>query len=299
MTKLPELREIPPLPDEIIQAALDGDLVLFIGAGTSILMGLPSWSIFSRQILQQLRTLNLLNHAEIDQIASLNDPKKQLSIAIQLAQSEGLPLDLTKPFQHSQSKCKVYNYINAIGCSYVTTNYDKYLLSKSEENRFYEKDNLRVRHLDTPGSIVHLHGCICKPDTMIISTKDYLNHYDNENVQEFLGHLFDKKTVLFIGYGLEEAEILEHILRRGDVRPGAEVKRFMLQGFFSRQKPLYGNLSSYYQDSFGVDLIGFVRDHEDYAQQVSILENWSRQIKVKPPSLSKDLDFMGEVLGNE
>lgn len=293
-----DLREIPTLPDEIIQAALDGDLVLFVGAGISMLMGLPSWSGFAWKILQQLQEKGLLNHSEIDQLESLKDPRKQLSIAVNIAEIAGVNPNLAEPFKRTQSACEIYQHINAIGCSYVTTNYDDYLETSKTERHCEPKDFL-VSRLDTPGSVVHLHGFLEKPETMIVTTLDYLQHYDDEFVQNFLGHLFSKKTVLFVGYGLEEAEILEHILRRGNVRPNAEKRRFMLQGFFATQRPLYENLSSYYESSFGVDLIGFLRDHENFSQQTEILENWRRKIRVKTPRSTNDLDFISEVLDDE
>ena len=124
-----------------------------------------------------------------------------------------------------------------------------------------------------------------------------IEHYDNGNVQLFLGELFEKKTVLFLGYGLEEAEILEHILRRGRVSDSKMKKRFSLQGFFIRQDPLYKKLYNYYKKSFGVHLIGFTRDFKDYVQLENIIKTWSELIEVRPPALVADLDYMDEVLG--
>ncbi len=134
---------------------------------------------------------------------------------------------------------------------------------------------------------------------MIVTTKDYLEHYDHENVQEFLGDLFEKKTILFLGYGLEEAEVLEHILRRGAVKPTRDRRRFALQGFFLSQKPLYENLHTYYEKSFGVHLLGFVRDHENYKRLEAIIKTWENQIVVSKPPLAVDHDFMNEVLDGE
>ena len=62
------------------------------------------------------------------------------------------------------------------------------------------------------------------------------------------------------GYGLEEAEVLEHILRREEVLKTSERRRFSLQGFFRSQEPLYKKLYKYYEISFGVHLVGFERD---------------------------------------
>ena len=69
--------------------------------------------------------------------------------------------------------------------------------------------------LDRNGNVVHIHGCVDDPDSMVITTRDYLDHYSTTEVQDFLRYLFEKKTVLFLGYGLEEIEVLEYILRRG------------------------------------------------------------------------------------
>ena len=166
-------------------------------------------------------------------------------------------------------------------------------------SRVSERDKFYAKLLDEPGTVVHLHGAISKPETMIVTTKEYLEHYDHENVQEFLGELFEKKTVLFLGYGLEESEILEHILRRGSVKTTADRRRFALQGFFRSQQPLYENLHSYYKKSFGVHLLGFVRDHTDYTCLEMIVKSWARLIEIRKPPVANDLDLMDEVLGND
>ena len=57
---------------------------------------------------------------------------------------------------------------------------------------------------------------------MILTTQDYIRHYANDRradgpegenrVLTFLEFLFSEKNVLFIGYGLEELEILEYVI---------------------------------------------------------------------------------------
>lgn len=51
MKEAPKLSEIPKLPEEIIQAGLNGELVLFVGAGMSKLLGLPSWKRLAQKAL--------------------------------------------------------------------------------------------------------------------------------------------------------------------------------------------------------------------------------------------------------
>lgn len=306
MSKAPDLREVLDPPDEIVQAGLSGDLVFFIGAGASMLLGLPSWEGLANRVLDDLRQNNFLNYSEIEQLNCL-DPKKQLSIAYSIAEDNTYNLDLTKHLTGKVEGDSIYKAINDIGCSCVTTNYDELLAPRFIEtkdgsttavslNRVSERDKLFAKLLNEPGTVIHLHGVISKPETMIVTTRDYLEHYDNENVQEFLGELFEKKTILFLGYGLEEAEILEHILRRGSVTPTSDRRRFALQGYFLSQKPLYENLHTYYEKSFGVHLLGFVRDHDNYNRLERIIKTWVSQIEVRKPPLAVDNDFMDEVL---
>jgi hypothetical protein len=242
----------------------------------------------------------------LEQLKSL-DPRRQLSIAELIARENGFPLDLAKHLAVDEGARGIYTYLNKIGCPCVTTNYDELLsphyyqktdgsTTASPITRVSQKEDLHTNYLNTPGTVVHLHGSVSKPETMVVTTKQYLEHYDHETVQYFLGELFQKKTVLFIGYRLEETEVLEHMLRRGGVKDTRVKKRFLLQGFFRSQDPLYEMLHEYYMRSFGVHLIGFLRDHNNYNQLEDIAKTWSEQIEVRPSALVEDLEFMDEVL---
>lgn len=308
MSRPPDLREVPEPPEEIKQAALDGDLVFFVGAGVSMLVGLPSWEGLAWKVLEDLRQKRLLNYSEMQQLKGL-DPKKLLSIAEVVAEQNTISLELSKHLDIGESDKGIYHYLNKIGCACVTTNYDELLKPQFNQakdgsataapvTRVNEKNDFHVGHLNVPGTVVHLHGSKSRPEDMVFTTKKYLEHYDHETVKVFLEDLFKKKTILFIGYRLEESEILEHILRRGRVQDTKNLKRrFVLMPFFLSQTPLYEMLYKYYKKSFGVHLIGFVRDHKDYKQLEDIVKAWSEQIEVKAPALVKDLEFMDEVLG--
>lgn len=306
MTKAPELREIFTPPDEILRAGLDGNLVLFVGAGVSMRLGLPSWDGLALAVLNDLRESEHINfnYADLEQLRTL-DAKQQLSIASIIAEKNGHDLDIRQYLIGKREGNSIYKAINDIGCPCVTTNYDELLSPRYTKtmdgsstpvdvNRVSDKEKFYAKLLKEPGTVVHLHGSV--GGKMIITTSDYLQHYDHEKVQTFLGELFSKKVVLFLGYGLEEAEILEHILRRGKVKQTSERKRFALQGFFRSQQPLYENLHSYYKKSFGVHLLGFMRDHDDYKTLDYIIQSWNRQLVINEPPLMTDVEFMNEVL---
>lgn len=302
-----DLQQTPDLPPEITDSGLNGDLVIFVGAGISQLAGLPSWSDLAERILFSLQQENALNFSEIEQMRTL-DPRKKLSIA-SLLSSKPLYYYIRKHLVPNNNISEVYRYLNRIGCAYITTNYDELLVPQStvysdnknspaSVKRIIGSDRFYASHLNTPGTVIHLHGSAFVPSSLVVTTKEYLEYYDKEEVKHLLRELFAKKTVLFVGYGLEEAEILEHILRRGDAGKTrkATPKLFVLQGFFSEQKPLYTKLIYYYDQSFGVYLIGYNRDFKNYQQQEDIIKMWSEKIVVHPPSSEEDLSFMDEVL---
>lgn len=310
--KIPDLYEVPDLPDEVIEAAKDGNLVLFIGAGLSVQLGMPTWNDLAINALNDLRKEKIINYSELEQLKALGDPKKQLSIANIIAEEHGNSLDLVQYLNNEPSEEGIYKYVNDIGCSCVTTNYDsllrpRYVDPSQKEGtstpvtppRVYKIDEALMAKLKTPGTVIHIHGSIEMPSEMVVTTSEYLEHYDSKYLQDFLGELFEKKVVLFIGYGLEESEILEHILRRGGVRgESSEIRRFVLQGYFKSSTPLYHSMCKYYRSSFGVQLIGFDRDRHNYEQLEEIMKRWSEQIEVRPQALVEDLDFMDEVLGD-
>jgi len=307
---------IPKIPPEIELAASEFRLVIFIGAGVSRLVGCPSWDEFADRALEQLALQTFISYSDIQQLSYL-DAKKRLSIAFQIAYSEGYQFNheaLIDPKPRKESK--IYDYLKRIGCVYVTTNYDRFLdapssslssTSAKEVNSIVRPrpglicrpDQFKLSVLQEPEAVIHLHGSIQDPKTMIISTSDYLRHYNDKYLITFLENLFNTRTVLFVGYGLEETEILEHILRKGMSKGGPIKQRFMLYGFYSHQGKTCNHLYEYYRKSFGVYLCPFIMDFLDRKQLESIFEDWSHKLKVGTPLLSEDLRALTEAANEE
>ena len=124
---------------------------------------------------------------------------------------------------------------------------------------------------------------------MIITTEHYLNHYNNTQVKEFIREMFSRHTVLFTGYGLEEAEVLEHILRKGIKSGGRQKRRFMLHGFYAHQEKLFSHLYDYYENSFDVTLVPFSLDILHYDQLEKIIKDWSSKLRIGSPLLTEEL----------
>ena len=285
---------LPSIPEEIATAATTGELVVFVGAGLSMLIKCPSWTGFADRVLAQL-VPDHIDHYVLSQINKIPDPRRRLSIANIVANRKKAKVDYSSIFAGERTPDDIYTFLNTFNCAFVTTNYEKYIAPElrktdpEEEWRVFGTEKLLRGSLDDMGTVVHLHGCIDDPGTMIVTTKDYLEHYSKPEVREFLTYLFERKTVLFLGYGLAETEILEYILNRGGVQRtvvDGERKRFILQGFFTAEHSLKELLEEYYWDSFSTQLITFDRDEKDYHCQTDILSSWSKRLRFEPLTLS-------------
>ena len=122
---------------------------------------------------------------------------------------------------------------------------------------------------------------------MVVTTSDYAERYRNDRkgeenpVLRFLENLFRTKTVLFIGYGLSDLEILEYVILKTKelTDEGQQPKHFMLQGFFSHQRELWLSLRDYYRQC-GIELLSYSMDRKGHDQLLDVVDAFA----VKAPA---------------
>jgi len=297
---LPAFDPLPRPPRDLAEAAREGQLVVFVGAGLSRLIGCPSWDGFANGALEQLVPKNI-DHYELAQIKTVLDPKKRMSLAKIIADRAEVDIDFANILSAtSPPSGSVYSHLAKFRCAFVTTNYDKYIVpevnnARAEVDwRFIRRDQLLGVNIDRLGNVVHLHGCVDEPSQMVVSTRDYLEHYATEEVKSFLSDLFRRKSVLFMGYGLEEVEILEYIFRNGRAVPEPHTRRYILQGFFNAEGRLFDLLSEYYREGFGAELIPFPRDQANYSQLTEILAAWAAVLQFGQVALADEIAAIEE-----
>lgn len=129
-----------------------------------------------------------------------------------------------------------------------------------------------------------------------------LKEGDTENpILTFLENIFEKNSVLFIGYGLEELEILEYVIQKGRKSTSGEQKEskhFILQGFFSHEVQLAEFLENYYATECNVQLIPFLRDENDWGQLLNVLEEFADKIPISEPLMAQERLVMEKLIEN-
>ena len=323
-----ELLQIPAIPEGLREAALRGNLIPFIGAGASMLAECPGWDEFADAALSWLIDQGKLSHSHVEQIRHLN-ARVKLSLARAIATDNKTPIDYYHLLHRSPPRqvpkgCRLYNGLFALGNIFVTTNYDVWLddqlpagpttapipepksLPPTPMHIVYRPEEILPSLLTQSNTVIHLHGSVNDPTTMIQTTSDYVRHYaayerssrdpQTENrVLTFLDFLFQHRTVLFIGYGLEELEILEYVLAKRQPTKG-EAKHYLLAGFFSYQEALRRSLATYYQSECGIELIPFRRDEKNWDQLLDVIEAWAKHMPATTPLVLQEMRDMEDLL---
>lgn len=314
------LVSLPTIPAGLREAALIGKLVPFVGAGASRLAGCPGWDDLADGALRQLIDKGKFTYSQLDQIKDVN-PRIKLSIATSIAADTKTQIDY-EPLLHPTPLAKhdkgrrLYRSLFALGNVFVTTNYDRWLDERIAEAAptatpaespaapqpsapmrcLHNVNDFLPAVLGQPNTVIHLHGSITDPTGMILTTSDYIGRYANDrrtsdaNTENraltFLEHLFEYYTMLFVGYGLEELEILEYVILKGRRRASIvenEARHYLLQGFFSHETTLLHSMETYYLRECGIQLIPFLRDQKDRDQLLDVLEDFALRMPASAP----------------
>jgi hypothetical protein len=321
---------IPTIPPGLSDAAQRGVLIPFVGAGVSVLAGCPSWAQLAAGALRACIEENRFSYGELAQIENLT-PRVKLSIARGLEIEHGFKIDYARLIQPKVNDKKeigdrVYRCLGKLGTRFVTTNYDGWLDTEvpdvprpinppatppnttanapSTRRSIHKIDEFTPANLDIENTVIHLHGSLADPSGMVITTRDYIERYRNDRAEgdparenrtlTFLEHLFSTKTILFVGYGLEDLEILEYVIQKARMVPQrqqAEARHFMLQGYFEHQHGLMRSLTQYYRQC-GIQLLPFRRDEKDWSQLVDVLESYA---EVMPATSPLNLQIQAEM----
>jgi hypothetical protein len=299
------------IPDQILKdAAKHGELVVFVGAGASMLCGSPDWRGFANQVVGAIEKGGVLSFLEAEQLRGLGDSRRTLSIAMALAKEKGIALDfdsILHPPKPAAIGTQLYELLSSLRPVFVTTNYDKWLDEARPEElsaganvggeaepakgpgrrpTHYLPQHLSPALLTQRGAVVHLHGSYTDPSSMVVSLKDYIKHYADERVQAFLRAMFKNHTVLFVGYGLAELEILEYIIRSDDsLRAGVvEPRHFLLYPHRSTESVQKGFIERYFHDQCGVRVIPYCVDAKGYPEVVEVFNVWKSELDVRDPT---------------
>ena len=320
-----KIEEEPSVPKEIFEAASSGKLILFIGAGVSRIIGCPSWKNFALQQLKDLREKKAINYHEYSNLKSL-DARKLLSICRSIYKKNSIEPSSMKSLLKGDEKLIKKFTINEdlydFNVIYITTNYDNYLdlvtqrpihkdeveINSKDESQIhideektkgkiiYQNKDMLISNLIN-GNVIHFHGSVNDEKNVVMTIVDYMKHYKHGlKPAVFLQEVFEKYIVLFVGYGLEEYEIIEFLISKSSTEKG-EIRHFMLYPMFEKNNNLLKFYQEYYGD-LGIQLIPYSIDKNGYEQLAIVINKWAKQIGPisQPQGFLEEIRLIDEVI---
>jgi len=226
-------------------------------------------------------------------------------------------LDEDKIFSHL-ARCKV---------RFVTTNYDHLLdtqLNKVHKKAFDSQnlenatsassekpETMQTRNFEiishpskleyatslTETVLLHLHGMMGSDEgRLIASTADYLDLYTDKNFSDCLIHFLSNQTIVFIGYGLQELEVLEMIFRASKLND-QEKEHLILLPLMSHEEHLLDHLERYWK-ALGFKLVAYNTDKKGYDSIEDLILKWAPVIaeEARPPRTSVNNEVIDSIL---
>lgn len=197
--------------ENLFQLISKGDVVLWVGAGSSLYAGLPSGNKLAELLYTGL-TVN--EKAFINKNLLLPDLAEEIyrikgnnrNYLIQKLKENILLNNFTSISVH-ENIAKIPHFRDII-----TTNYDQLF-----EVAFGSKLNLiysdqQIPYIDSKKvNLYKIHGDLLVPDSIIITKSDYDNFFSSKKEDDILWTLIKEKiatkSILFIGYNLEDSNV--------------------------------------------------------------------------------------------
>jgi SIR2-like domain len=196
-----------------------GRAIAWVGAGPSVDIGLPTWGQLAEIILDKCKRKP---NRFLEQIIKYYEDSKFPEMFDQVAIGYGKPflIDcLSEVIKDPGGEGEAYKALSKLNfLAYFTTNFEQILLRHLEASGLAFQPYLNTHEdlasidVDTIPTIVHAHGRLDKPDTLIVTRADYQRFYKNGDHQYFRDFIFSfliRDRIVFIGYSLKDPDLIQ------------------------------------------------------------------------------------------
>lgn len=218
--------------------------VAFVGAGVSVEAGYPTWTQLLSQLHAKLGELQVsASPRELQQILRMNDPLWRAEEYRRLLDRTAFSALMWEFFRPRPAvEAPTAGALAGLPFRhYLTTNYDPLLETECRKRHeglkvtdWTQSEDiqrfLRTMHLkDTTRHLVYLHGRYDRPESIVLSERDYVRRYvASDETPRKLFTLFATQRVVFVGFSLNDPD-LTFVLRSVNAAFGAlEAQHFLL-----------------------------------------------------------------------
>ena len=230
---------------ELKEAIIAERVCLFLGAGVANNLGMPNWNNLAWDIIQYCTKNGIIEHSIEHTLSYINDPLKKISYCVEQIElnrntkkfkkflNEIFTINPTKKYKKTKSSVyrNLIDICNKRKALIVQTNYDEII-----EKNLNREINIIIPYLQstvqnaTYDTLIYLHGNCQHGDysKWVFNRQQYNDVYVLERStyfkrqKAFLRALLTNYHIIFLGYSLQDIEILQLIANKQEV---AEYKR--------------------------------------------------------------------------
>lgn len=197
--------------DSLFELIRQEEVILFVGAGLSLYAGYPNGNELKKKLFE---SLSEMEKSEMDFNLSLNEFTEEF-YRIKGNNRNKLIKILNDCFINFQPKSTLYHDKLALVSHFktiITTNYDRLFENSYGDNCKIVFSSKQIPYLENDKTtIFKIHGDLQDPDSIIITKSDYNNFFKNSRENEIFWTVvkerFCTKSVLFLGYNLEDPNV--------------------------------------------------------------------------------------------
>ena len=196
-----------------------GRCIAWIGSGPSIELGLPGWRKLANEVLEACRRQQRRGFQPIEALYRESKYTEMFDEVERFYGREFLVDKCRGLLQDPGGISTSYEMlVNLDFLAYFTTNYDDLLIrhldqaGKAFTKYLNSPDDLSAVDVDITPALVKLHGDLSDPDNAVLTRGDYRRWYlsgQGKIYQEFLRSFLARDRFLFVGYSMNDPEILQ------------------------------------------------------------------------------------------
>lgn len=279
MNLIPNSKEIPDFStsqyEKLISSLLNGACIFF-GAGISKFAGYKLWdelrnalvdyfwdkrdTLPSRYLRNQNFDYSICENLKKDSLIEAFDYLYRINKNLFISGVKGI-------FQtnYKRNNNEIYQFLKKLDNGkniFITTNID---MGFQTYLGLTDKDiSICPDFINPPKLITYLHGRIDKEDTWIFTRAQYNKGYEGEaTCMNYLKNIFKDRSVLFIGYGLREEEIIRAIYSTKKLKA-----HYWLEGYTRNNIDSLKIRSTNLKENYNIYLIPYSIDNRERSELI-------------------------------
>ena len=278
------LAQGPKFEENILKAFENRKLVFFIGAGVSRIMGIMGWEDFSAFLIKHAFP-DFKDYSAV--LRDVPSSKERITIAYKKFEQEDRLDEFYQYFGQGmtpnqkvfESKENIYKILNRFEAIFLTTNADNLfeeVIGSALCHENYKLDILKSESQRRQNHLFYLHGHYTEnidpvKNNLVFTAPQYVERYNDKDFTQFLKTIFeDGNTIVFIGYGLNEFELIDYVITKAGHTSNSCENVYVLYPFCENDDLLFEVKKSYFK-AINIEIIPYDISKNGYDSLINVL----------------------------